>query len=204
VCFCDIPVQDLEIHMKKYSRFGLSFEKRFLISRFGASPVFYIAETARVRGTPFLVSSIKTQRELFDTLGPWLQSTLQSYIEQVETQHPATPIEPERYGKPPTVRVENGQRIIDNTGNAVRLSAELSDALLMTNWVNERLFSYLKFFDPSLPEDDVKNTYMEREWRVLGDVQFSLSDIERIIVPRPYARRLKDDFPSYYGQVTLL
>ena len=25
VCFCDIPVTDLEIHMKKYSRFGLSF-----------------------------------------------------------------------------------------------------------------------------------------------------------------------------------
>src|SRR5215217_2804320 len=46
VCFCDIPVSDLEIHMRKYSRFGLSFLKPFLIEK-GANPVYYVAENSR-------------------------------------------------------------------------------------------------------------------------------------------------------------
>jgi hypothetical protein len=45
VCFCDIPVTDLEIHMNKYSRFGLSFLKPFLIGK-GANPVLYVANNS--------------------------------------------------------------------------------------------------------------------------------------------------------------
>lgn len=41
VCFCDIPVADLALHMKKYSRFGLAFKKTFLVPK-GARPVFYV------------------------------------------------------------------------------------------------------------------------------------------------------------------
>src|SRR5215216_2477466 len=37
ICFCDIPVTDLEIHMTKYSRFGLSFLKPFLVDK-GLTP----------------------------------------------------------------------------------------------------------------------------------------------------------------------
>jgi hypothetical protein len=42
VCFCDIPVEDLQIHMAKYGTFGLAFSKSFLLHR-GANPLFYIA-----------------------------------------------------------------------------------------------------------------------------------------------------------------
>jgi hypothetical protein len=41
VCFCDIPLRHLEIHMNKYSRFGISFLKT-LAAEQGAVPVRYI------------------------------------------------------------------------------------------------------------------------------------------------------------------
>jgi hypothetical protein len=42
VCFCDIPWQELGIHMSKYGSVGLSFPKSFLVPK-GASPIFYVA-----------------------------------------------------------------------------------------------------------------------------------------------------------------
>jgi Putative abortive phage resistance protein AbiGi, antitoxin len=42
ICFCDIPVTDLDIHMNEYSRFGLSFLKPFLVDK-GANSVLYVA-----------------------------------------------------------------------------------------------------------------------------------------------------------------
>jgi len=42
VCFADIPLADLHLHMQKYSLFGISFKKDYLIKK-GASPVFYIS-----------------------------------------------------------------------------------------------------------------------------------------------------------------
>jgi hypothetical protein len=50
VCFCDIPVKYLGIHMNKYGYFGLSFLKRFLIGK-GVSPVFYCAKNSKVIST---------------------------------------------------------------------------------------------------------------------------------------------------------
>ena len=43
VCFCDIPVADLSIHMEKYKQFGLAFTKEFLIKK-EARPVFYMTQ----------------------------------------------------------------------------------------------------------------------------------------------------------------
>ena len=45
ICFCDIPLADLSLHMSKYSQFGISFSKTFLVGA-GASPVFYVARDA--------------------------------------------------------------------------------------------------------------------------------------------------------------
>jgi hypothetical protein len=49
VCFCDIPVGDVEIHAAKYGPFGLSFNRRFLLAH-GVNPVLYLAEDADVEG----------------------------------------------------------------------------------------------------------------------------------------------------------
>ncbi len=47
-CFADIPIEDLSLHMDKYSTFGLSFSKEF-ISNAGGTPVQYIATKAKVK-----------------------------------------------------------------------------------------------------------------------------------------------------------
>ncbi len=33
VCFCDIPLADLGIHIDKFSSFGLAFERNFLVGK---------------------------------------------------------------------------------------------------------------------------------------------------------------------------
>ena len=40
-CFCDIPVEHLDIHIRKYGPSGVSFRRTFL-ARHGARPVMYI------------------------------------------------------------------------------------------------------------------------------------------------------------------
>jgi hypothetical protein len=65
-----------------------------------------------------------------------------------------------------------------------------------------RVLAYLKFFDVDTTDSDATNYYMEREWRVLGQMQFALPDVRRIIVPQEYAARLRHDLPEYTGQVT--
>ena len=64
VCFCDIPVNDLGIHMNKYSKFGLSFVKEFLIEK-RANPVFYVAIDSKPP-TPPTVKTIANRGDWFN------------------------------------------------------------------------------------------------------------------------------------------
>jgi hypothetical protein len=52
VCFCDIPLSDLPLHMIKYHDFGLAFSKAFL-AEFGASPMVYIPKFGRPAALPY-------------------------------------------------------------------------------------------------------------------------------------------------------
>lgn len=116
VCFADVPVSDLPLHMAKYHRFGLSFRRATLAER-GANPVFYVC-----RGTP------------------------------------------------------------------------VPDELARTGFV--------KYFDPALADDAPANYYMEREWRVLGDLAFTLEEVRRVVLPEAFAGALRKDVPEYVGQVS--
>jgi len=59
ICFCDIPIEDISIHISKYSPFGLSFQKSFLIER-GANPILYVGRDSAIQG--------KTNSEFFDEM----------------------------------------------------------------------------------------------------------------------------------------
>jgi hypothetical protein len=66
------------------------------------------------------------------------------------------------------------------------------------------VFGYIKYMDVGLADDDVRNFYMEREWRVLNGVSFQLDDIVRVLIPEVFARTFRVDVPEYFGQVTLI
>jgi hypothetical protein len=66
------------------------------------------------------------------------------------------------------------------------------------------VFSFIKCFDAKRPLDDETHYYMEREWRVAGNVHFSLHDVARIFLPSLYADRLRADLPGFKGQISFL
>ena len=72
----------------------------------------------------------------------------------------------------------------------------------MARQVDWLFLAKLKFFDPTKDEDHEENFYMEREWRVLGTVAFSLEEVARIILPPSFAKRFRTDVPEYWGQLT--
>ena len=64
------------------------------------------------------------------------------------------------------------------------------------------MFGFIKYFDDSASDEHKANVYMEREWRVIGDVKFALADVHRVFMPERYAERLRADLPTYTGQLT--
>jgi hypothetical protein len=157
VCFCDIPVTDLEIHMNKYGRFGLSFLKPFLVRK-GANPVLYVAENSQA-----LSLGLPGSRSGYDV---W-----------------------------PRAKVFKGN---------IQLYEDYRQKLPLTlNYFLDLLvFGFIKYFDDSASDEHKANVYMEREWRVIGDVKFALADVHRVFMPERYAERFRADLPNYKGQLT--
>jgi hypothetical protein len=74
----------------------------------------------------------------------------------------------------------------------------------LTDFLINYVFSYVKCFDASRPMFDAQHYYMEREWRVAGNVLFKLDDVWRVFLPQKYAAQFRKDLPLYVGQLTFL
>jgi len=164
VCFCDIPVEDLPLHMKKYSQFGLAFSKVFLTSK-GATPILYVSQESLVRHTWNFPSSVPEGNQLIP-------------LKEVFDSHD-----------------QDWYRLLD-----VKPWDQMLSNLHLS--VQRLLYSHLKFFDIRKDEQDDEHFYMEREWRVMGTVPFTLDDVVRIILPPSFAKRFRQDFPEYCAQLT--
>ena len=180
VCFCDIPVEDLGIHMEKYSRFGLAFQKSFLV-RQDANPVFYIAKDATdrfpsVHGRLLGKDSIEK--------GESLDAFFESYRGAYDRLFPWISL--------------NGPGRSDVP---VKLLEVLEEIMMLKSPLND-LFSHFKFFDSRETDVSNQNFYMEREWRIRGSLDFVHDNVHRAIFPSIYARRFREDFPALFCQVT--
>jgi hypothetical protein len=188
VCFCDIPEEDLPIHMKKYSRFGLSFRKSFLLTR-GATPVFYIANDARVEYRPQvdwaagMMTSGQYSREFFlnSFISAFYAKRLELFFLLVKQYQESTPVE---------------QKLNP------QITTLLTDIEVLMRGVDREFLSYCVPFSASRIDEDADNFYMEREWRALADVQFTLDDVRRVIMPEKWAKPFRVALPGYSAQVS--
>ena len=76
-------------------------------------------------------------------------------------------------------------------GDEVRQLLELASIFQDFN-----VYSFIKFFDDELPEDDPENYYMEREWRTRGAVRFTLDDLAFVVLPEGYKRGFVEKYPE--------
>jgi hypothetical protein len=183
LCFCDVPYDDLGIHMAKYSGFGLAFSKRFMLSR-GASPVFYVAKDAAPPPAPG--RGPRTLGETFQLLRDELADIrlqMEQYADRENPSGASGVVVTYRLSPAGTPEI---RRILG------RLNAFASD-------LDQTVFARLKFFGGRLPEDHLENFYMEREWRKMDGLAFRLEDVQRVIVPLPFVSRFKQEFPDYVG-----
>jgi hypothetical protein len=178
VCFCDIPVADLSLHIRKYSKFGLAFKKDYMLDR-GATPVFYASATSIDRfGSHFLPRTPHSHSVVLNAIVETYHSLFQEVFHLVCKGRKEEETCPE--GLKPLL---------------TRLRVLKSD-------LDMYVFSYFKCFDARKDDDDEENFYMECEWRVLGAVTFSLEDVFRVIIPSSFSKRFRQDVPEYVGQIS--
>ena len=64
--------------------------------------------------------------------------------------------------------------------------------------------AYVKLYDATLPDDHPDNYYMEREWRSLGNINFTTDDIKTLYLPnKEYISKFIKEFPNYKGDIFL-
>ncbi len=190
VCFCDIPVEDLGFHAGKYGQFGLSFKKTFLAGR-GANPVFYIARNSVTYGPRNLSRADPERPKIYEATLE--QGTRAEHFDAVIVA------DWEIQG-----RLWSKIRDYTSGGDLEQLEELRVRDSHVRRFLMHQVFVYMKFFDETLSEENPENYYMEREWRVNGNIQFALSDVMRVILPEPYSKRFRTDVPGFYGQLTFI
>lgn len=74
-------------------------------------------------------------------------------------------------------------------------SADEAVSLIATT-LGKNVLAFLKQFDVGLADDDPRNYYMEREWRMFGDLDLSVS-LKKVVVGKGYGEKFKKRFPEY-------
>lgn len=204
VCFCDIPNEALSIHINKYSKFGFGFEKTFIANQ-GARPVMYVPQNFDIveRGdNKDKSNSSATPKEpnqyyphllkLSSYLLPLTELSLQAIdLGKIEEHFTTIGLKP--------------WFDLFNTEIKTRFFSKEFHPMFFSlmQGINTQM-AYMKLYDATLPDDHPDNYYMEREWRSLNNIEFSLNDIKTIYLPSEhYQTRFISEFPEYNGEFYL-
>ena len=203
ICFCDIPDNDLAIHTSKYSKLGLAFRKDFLVQA-GARPVQYVPICADMSIQMKGCITPQSPRKYFPEISRLFLYTL--IMIDVLNGNDNTIVHMYQQGKQTSQQIKQlaaylelnlPEIVFENNVHAVAYT-------LFHHTINSN--AYIKLFDPSLPENDPQNYYMEREWRCLENVKFTLDDIETVYLP--YSEIMEDlfikSFPELEDRIQIL
>jgi Putative abortive phage resistance protein AbiGi, antitoxin len=174
ICFCDIPETALGIHKSKYGLFGVGFPRRFLMGK-GARSVIYVPFSPRLEHIRW--------RSSYDIsmIEGW-KNAWDAFNEFVILPNPDS-----RTSHYVNARPRDANESID----------------AVNSLVTRDFFSFLKAFDCDLPEDEITNYYMEREWRMIGHLSFLKSDLSSVFVQKDYEQRLISDRPNYQAKIRI-
>lgn len=219
VCFCDIPHADLAIHVQKYSKFGLAFGKNFLIDR-GACPVFYVANESPVPANEvfspddFLPRINEAKKKGYVDRALFFDTSVRAILDLFAALDALCCDEEGRYfkGFPGTDFKQRFAQLLGLSSDqmvAIEAALKGNDQALKTvrmsaDFLLNQVFTFMKCFDAKRSFQDEANYYMEREWRIGANLQFTLADVVRVFFPANYAARFREDMPSYVGQITFV
>lgn len=175
-CYADIPRRSLAIHVTKYGRFGLSFDRAWMAHQ-GARPVMYVP---------------KRRDEFFSAIGGSQLLRDLDAIHEGLLQHCEKQLE----------GVNRASRRMRAMGTMPR--GELSVLAATKTALELYLMAFIKPFDVQLARDDPKSFYMEREWRKFGNLQFEAKDVVAVYVAPGHLARAKLAFPSLRDKILRL
>lgn len=219
VCFCDIPEPDLAIRVSKYSKFGLGFKKEFLVER-GACPVFYVAKEGRVNAPQLFdppefssrIRAAQAARSVDRAL--YFDTNVRALFEILAAVEALCADEHERFFRGTADRQVNESlgkllglteaQIGSAAGNLKGNEMAGKTVTMCARFLMDDVFSYIKMFDAKYDPEDITNYYMEREWRIAGNLQFELDDVHRIFLPSSYSRKFRADLPTYSAQLSFV
>ena len=194
VCFCDIPDNALDIHTRKYGRFGIGFNKHYLATK-GAHPVMYIPMNCDIKE----ISSTELPKNPIDYFNVLSKeyTTMSYFLSMVNQFYPYTTAlgNFKLSDLAPYINLMNTD-VVNAIQNNKSHQMLFSQMIAITG-----LMSYIKLFDETLSQDDENNYYMEREWRILSSVEFDLDNIDKIYLPhKEYENYFMSEFPKYRGE----
>src|SRR3990172_8138182 len=140
VCFCDIPAEDFTIHMSKYGRVGIAFDKVFLINC-GTRPVCYVPKGTRPAPFVFYSDSSSTA-ELFDRMVPQIIAQYGSEIKGL------------------ALGPLSKQMGRFNPRSPTREQASLMKGIQELSFLLSEVFGFIKFYDAATVETDPANFYI--------------------------------------------
>lgn len=194
VCFCDIPDEMLDIHTSKYSKFGIGFNKTFLAQE-GARPVLYVPEGAKMEQVSDKDTINNSPMNYYLRLNR-LSNSLNVILSVLNTCVP--------FGEQLAACASKNQNILDMLQLLDKditvdfLQGKAHQLIFSEMTAISTLCAYVKVFDENLAENDPDNYYMEREWRSLKSVSFTLKDIQRVYLPSClYVEKFMAAFPEY-------
>lgn len=198
ICFCDIPEEHLAIHSRKYSRFGIVFDKTYLASE-GANPVFYVATGSRIlrRKPEFRTAEVK-------------KVTVTSEEFEKLAREPAD-LSKFAWEARGGVFDEHLQEFWDlwyAKEDLLGKSGDCHDVLLRDRkwggFAVTQVFGFVKFYDESLPPEHPDNYFMEREWRRFGNLNFDPARVVGVYLPDKFIARFREDCPEFASRARAL